>query len=78
MELIEKLKNLTFHGGIDDFTAVEAETILSALEENQRLQEALENVKETIENCPEEEAVELLRFLFQLRKTVIKALKPKR
>jgi len=76
MELIEKLKNLTFHGGIDDFTAVEAEAILSALEENQRLQEALENIKETIENCPEEEAVELLRFLFQLRKTVIKALKP--
>jgi len=42
MELIEKLKNLTFHGGIDDFTAVEAEAILSLYEENQRLREALE------------------------------------
>jgi len=55
-------------------TDKEWEQVLSALEENQRLQEALENVKETIENCPEEEAVELLRFLFQLRKTVVKAL----
>ena len=72
--LVEKVTRIANGVPWQRFTQAEAETILSALEENKRLQEALENVKETIENCPEEEAVELLRFLFQLRKTVVKAL----